>query len=64
MTEVPAPISQLAEDEKLFADSVYEFADQEIRPLVQSMDEQAKIPKELIQKLFDLGVMGIEIPEQ
>jgi len=64
MTEVPAPISQLAEDEKLFADSVYEFADQEIRPLVQNMDEQAKIPKELIQKLFDLGVMGIEIPEQ
>ena len=39
MTEVPAPISQLAEDEKLFADSVYEFADQEIRPLVQNMDE-------------------------
>lgn len=64
MTEVHAPISQLAEDEKLFADSVYEFADQEIRPLVQNMDEQAKIPKELIQKLFDLGVMGIEIPEK
>ena len=64
MTEAPAPISQLAEDEKLFADSVYEFADQEIRPLVQNMDEQAKIPKELIQKLFDLGVMGIEIPEK
>ena len=64
MTEVPAPISQLAEDEKLFADSVYEFADQEIRPLVKNMDEQAKIPKELIQKLFELGVMGIEIPEK
>jgi alkylation response protein AidB-like acyl-CoA dehydrogenase len=59
----PAPISRLAEDEKLFADSVYEFADKEIRPLVRDMDDHAKIPKDLIKKLFDLGVMGIEIPE-
>jgi alkylation response protein AidB-like acyl-CoA dehydrogenase len=62
-TTAPAPISRLAEDEKLFADSVYEFADREIRPLVRDMDEHAKVPKELIRKLFDLGVMGIEIPE-
>src|SRR5207253_110658 len=42
---------------------VYEFADREIRPLVREMDEHAKIPRSLIDKLFDLGVMGIEIPE-
>ena len=53
----------LAEDEQLFCDSVYEFADREIRPLVREMDEHAKIPRELIAKLFDLGVMGIEVPE-
>src|SRR5690349_13612691 len=60
---MPAPISRLAEDEKLFADSVYEFADREIRPHVQEMDEHAKISKDLIAKLFDLGVMAIEVPE-
>jgi alkylation response protein AidB-like acyl-CoA dehydrogenase len=63
-SEATAPaLTTLAEDERLFRDSVYEFADREIRPLVREMDEQAKIPPALIAKLFDLGVMGIEIPE-
>src|SRR5436190_10128847 len=53
----------LSEDERLFRDSVYEFADREVRPLVREMDEHAKIPRTLVDKLFDLGVMGIEIPE-
>jgi alkylation response protein AidB-like acyl-CoA dehydrogenase len=57
------PLTRLADDERLFRDSVYEFADREIRPHVREMDEHAKIPRELIGKLFDLGVMGIEIPE-
>src|SRR5471030_2855264 len=57
------PLTILADDERLLRDSVYEFADKEIRPLVREMDEHAKIPKTLIAKLFDLGVMGIEIPE-
>lgn len=57
-------LSRLSEDEQLFADSVYEFADKEIRPLVHDMDEHAKLDKNLIPKLFDLGVMGIEIPEE
>jgi len=56
-------LTALSEDEALFRDSVYEFADREIRPLVREMDEHAKIPHPLIEKLFDLGVMGIEIPE-
>ena len=56
-------LTTLAEDEQLFYDSVLEFADREIRPLAREMDEHAKIPRELIAKLFDLGVMAIEIPE-
>ena len=56
-------LTRLAEDEIIFRDSVYEFADREIRPLVREMDEHAKIPRPLIDRLFDLGVMGIEIPE-
>jgi len=58
-----AALTTLTEDERLFRDSVYEFADREIRPLVREMDEHAKIPRGLLDKLFQLGVMGIEIPE-
>jgi alkylation response protein AidB-like acyl-CoA dehydrogenase len=56
--------ASLAEDEKLFYNSVYEFADREVRPYVREMDEHAKIRAELIPALFDLGVMGIEIPPE
>ncbi|MCC7179778.1 MAG: acyl-CoA dehydrogenase [Acidobacteria bacterium] len=59
----PPALTRLAEDEALFRDSVYEFADKEVRPLSREMDEHAKMPRELIDKLFDLGVMGIEVPE-
>ncbi len=57
------PLTLLAEDEIIFRDSVREFAEAQIRPLVREMDEHAKIPRSLIDRLFDLGVMGIEIPE-
>jgi alkylation response protein AidB-like acyl-CoA dehydrogenase len=57
------PLTTLAEDERLLRDSVYEFADKEIRPLVREMDEHAKFQPALIEKLFALGVMGIEIPD-
>src|SRR6185295_15551663 len=42
---------------------VRDFTEKEVRPLVSSMDQQAQIPAALIKKCFDLGVMGIEIPE-
>ena len=57
-------LTNLSEDERLFRDSVYEFANREIRPLSREMDERAKIPQSLIDKLFGLGVMNIEIPEE
>ena len=57
------PLTTLAEDERLLRDSVYEFADREVRPLVREMDEHAKFAPALIEKLFALGVMGIEIPD-
>ena len=61
--EAAPGLTTLHEDEALFRDSVYEFADREIRPLVREMDEQASMPRQLIDRLFELGVMGIEIPE-
>ncbi|MEO5896700.1 MAG: acyl-CoA dehydrogenase [Vicinamibacterales bacterium] len=57
------PLTVLAEDELIFRDSVRQFANAQVRPLVREMDEHAKIPKSLVTQLFDLGVMGIEIPD-
>ena len=56
-------LTTLSEDEVLFRDSVYAFADREIRPFAREMDEHATLRPDLIPKLFDLGVMGIEIPD-
>ncbi len=60
---VTPPLTALSDDERFFRDTVYDFADREVRPLVRDMDEHAKIPEALVRKLFDLGVMAIEIPE-
>jgi alkylation response protein AidB-like acyl-CoA dehydrogenase len=61
--EIVPPLTQFSEDEFILRDSVREFAEARVRPLVREMDEQAKIPKSLVEALFDLGVMGIEVPE-
>ena len=63
VTRTTPPLSQLAEDEELLQSSVRAFAEAEIRPLVRKMDEKGELPRSLIAKLFDLGVMAIEIPE-
>ena len=57
------PLTVLAEDERIFRESVRQFADAQVRPLVRQMDEQAKIPRTLVDQLFDIGVMAVEIPE-
>jgi butyryl-CoA dehydrogenase/short/branched chain acyl-CoA dehydrogenase len=58
------PLTDLTEEEALFRDSVAAFADEQIRPHVAEMDEQGKFRKNLIDQFFELGLMGIEIPEQ
>lgn len=60
----PAPsLTQLSEEERLFRASVRNFAETEIAPRVRDMEEQGAIPRALVDQLFDLGVMAIEIPE-
>jgi alkylation response protein AidB-like acyl-CoA dehydrogenase len=58
------PLTVLSEEESLFRDAVREFAETEVRPHVQAMDEAAHFRADLIPRLFELGLMGIEIPEQ
>jgi alkylation response protein AidB-like acyl-CoA dehydrogenase len=57
-------LTQLAEDERLFYDTVLGFARERIAPNVSQMDEQATLEPSLLPALFELGVMGIEIPER
>jgi len=64
LVELPPPLSQLTDDEVLLRDNVRAFAESEVRPLVREMDEAGTIPRALIDQLFGLGVMGIEIPDE
>ena len=56
------PLTLLSEDEQLFRSTVRQFAQENIAPLVRTMDEQQHFHADLIPQLFNLGLMGIEIP--
>src|SRR5882672_10437444 len=58
------PLTTLSEDEQMFRASVREFAEGELRPRVEEMDEKSKLDPALIKQCFDLGLMGIETPEE
>ncbi|PYS82419.1 MAG: acyl-CoA dehydrogenase [Acidobacteria bacterium] len=58
------PLTTYSEDEQMFRASVREFAEGEIRPRVEEMDEHAKMSPDVIKHLFDLGLMGVETPEE
>jgi len=65
VAEGPArPLTQLSEDEKLFQASVRQFAKEQIGPHVRAMDEAGVFRKEILREFFELGLMGIEIPEE
>ncbi len=59
-----APLTALSEEEQMFQQSVRDFAVERIGPLVHRMDHDATMDKDLIKAFFELGIMGIEIPEQ
>jgi short/branched chain acyl-CoA dehydrogenase len=59
-----APLTVLSEEEQMFQQSVRDFAIERIRPLVHQMDHDATMSKDLIESFFELGIMGVEIPEQ
>jgi alkylation response protein AidB-like acyl-CoA dehydrogenase len=61
--ERPA-LTALSEEEQMFRDMVRQFAEEQIAPLVHDMDQAARLDPQLVETLFELGLMGIEIPEQ
>ena len=60
----PQPLTALSEDEKLFQSTVRRFARAEIAPHVREMDEAGVFRKDIIRQFFELGLMGIEVPEE
>ncbi|MEO8451930.1 MAG: acyl-CoA dehydrogenase [Gemmatimonadota bacterium] len=60
----PPALTVLSEEEQLFRQTVRDFAESDVRPHVQEMDEKAEFRKDLIDRFFELGLMGIEVPEQ
>src|SRR3954471_8551188 len=63
-SEYPLPLTVLQEDEKLFQDTVKRFSRERLAPQVREMDEAGQFRPELIAEMFELGLMGIDVPEQ
>jgi len=68
MTLVPAshgkPLTQLSEEESFFYATVRKFAEETIAPQVRAMDDEQQFAAGLVERIFDLGLMGIEVPEE
>ncbi len=65
MTDIARPpLTILSEEEEMFRDAIAAFADEEVRPRVRDMDKACKLDPTLIPKYFELGLMGIEVPEE
>lgn len=59
-----SPLTQLTEDEQMLKEAAADFADSAIKPLVHEMDEKAQLDPDLIRQFFEMGLMGIDIPEK
>jgi alkylation response protein AidB-like acyl-CoA dehydrogenase len=57
------PLTVLSDEEAMFRDAVAGFAEEEVRPRVQQMEREGKIDPALIRKFFEMGLMGVEVPE-
>jgi alkylation response protein AidB-like acyl-CoA dehydrogenase len=60
----PDALTQLSEEERLFFDSTRRFAEETVAPLVRSMDDAQQFAPGLVQQLFELGLLAIEVPEK
>ena len=58
------PLTRLTEEERMFQSAVRQFAREQIGPHVREMDEKGVFRKEILHQMFELGLMGIDIPEE
>ena len=59
-----SPLTIVSSEEKMFYDQAYAFAKGSVLPYVREMDEKQEMRPEIVREAFDLGLMGIEIPDQ
>ena len=62
-TDTRPPLTLLSEDEMMFRDAVAAFAAEDVAPRVRAMEAAGKIDAEIVAKYFEMGLMGIELPE-
>ncbi|HEY7233334.1 MAG TPA: acyl-CoA dehydrogenase family protein [Gemmatimonadaceae bacterium] len=62
-TSARPPLTTLSDEEAMFRDAVAGFAEEEVRPRVREMEREGKIDRTLIAKFFEMGLMGVEVPE-
>jgi butyryl-CoA dehydrogenase/short/branched chain acyl-CoA dehydrogenase len=60
----PTPLTQLSEEERLFYLTVRKFAEETMAPQVRAMDDEQRFAEGLVEQIFNLGLMGIEVPEE
>jgi alkylation response protein AidB-like acyl-CoA dehydrogenase len=58
------PLTSLAEEEAMFREAVRQFAESELAPRAARMDAEARMDPDIFPQLFELGLMGIEVPEE
>ena len=63
-SSVAPPLTNLSEEERLFQQTVRQFAKERLAPHVRAMDEESKFRTDLLREMFELGLMGIDIKEQ
>jgi alkylation response protein AidB-like acyl-CoA dehydrogenase len=61
---IPTPLTRLSEEESLFYSTVRKFAEEAIGPHVRAMDDEQRLAHGLVERIFELGLMGIQIPEE
>lgn len=59
-----AALTNLSQDEQMFQQAISSFADKTVAPLVEEMDREQKLDQEIIDQSFQMGLMGIEVPEE
>ncbi len=59
-----APLSRLTEDEQMLKEAASDFANSVIKPLVHDMDKKAQLDADLIKQFFEMGLMGVDVPEK
>src|SRR5438046_3822127 len=63
MPDLTPPLTKLSEEEELLRDTVRAFAEREVRPRVAAMEQASTVDPTLLAKCFELGLMGIDVPE-